>query len=286
MALSVPFLWGLNVVAVKTGVTQIPPLFLLAVRFLIVAGLTLPFARPPLWEEVKPLALVSITMGVGSFGLLFLGVARSDVSSAAIAGQLGVPFSALLAVLVFRERLGWRRILGILLALAGVVVIAGAPRSAGNLAGLALVVTSSVAWAVANILLKRYGPFDTLKLTAWGAVFTAPPLLILSAFFEHEQMAALGRASPVAWGSLAFIAIGSSIVAYGFWYFLLNRYAVGQVVPFALLSPVFSVLAGVVVLGDRLTLPILVGGLMTVAGVGIIEIRLMHWGRPATALRT
>ena len=286
MALLVPFLWGLNVVAVKMGATQIPPLFLLALRFLIVAGLTLPFARLPLWEEVKPLALVSITMGVGSFGLLFLGVARSDVSSAAIAGQLGVPFSALLAVLLLRERLGWRRVLGILLALAGVVVIAGAPRSAGNLAGLALVVTSSVAWAVANILLKRYGPFDTLKLTAWGAVLTAPPLLMLSAFFEHGQMAALGQASPVAWGSLAFIAIGSSIVAYGFWYFLLNRYAVSQVVPFALLSPVFSVLAGVVVLGDRLTLPILAGGLMTVAGVGIIEIRLMHWGRPATALRT
>lgn len=286
MALAVPFLWGINVVAVKIGALQIPPLFLLALRFLIVAGLTLPFARPPRWEAFGSLAAVSITLGVGSFGLLFLGVARADVSSVAIAGQLGAPFSTALAVILFRERLGWRRIVGMALAFAGVVVLAGAPRSAGNLAGLGLVVASSVAWAVANILLKRYGPFDTLKLTAWGAVCTAPPLLLLSALFEHGQVAALGQASPTAWGALAFIAIGSSIVAYGFWYYLLNRFAVSQVVPFALLSPVFSVLAGVAVLGDRLTSPILVGGLMTIAGVSLIELRLSYRGRLFPALRT
>lgn len=286
MALAVPFLWGINVVAVKIGALQIPPLFLLALRFLIVAGLTLPFARPPRWEEFGPLAAVSITLGVGSFGLLFLGVARADVSSVAIAGQLGVPFSTALAVILFRERLGWRRIVGILLAFAGVVVLAGAPRSAGNLAGLALVIASSMAWAVANVLLKRHGPFDPLKLMAWGAVCTAPPLLLLSALFEHGQMAALTQASPAAWGALAYIAIGSSIVAYGFWYFLLNRFAVSQVVPFALLSPVFSVLAGVAVLGDRLTLPILAGGLMTIAGVSLIELRLSYRGRWFPALRT
>jgi O-acetylserine/cysteine efflux transporter len=71
--------------------------------------------------------------------------------------QIQVPFAAILAAVVFKERLHWRRLLGIAIAFLGVLLIAGEPRFAGQLAALALILAAACVWATASIQIKLLG---------------------------------------------------------------------------------------------------------------------------------
>ncbi|MEX1056594.1 MAG: EamA family transporter [Natronospirillum sp.] len=273
LAVLVAALWGGNFVAVKYGTQDFPPIFLLALRFILVAILVLPFTGRLPRQCIGPVLAISVTLGGLHFGLMFIGISRIEASTAAIAGQLGVPFSTLLAVAIFRERLTARRVLGTLVAFAGVAILAGAPEIGNDLLGLGLIIGAAFAWAVANSIIKHYGPFDTYMLTGWMAAFAAPQLLIVSLLAESGQWQSLQTASWPAWTGLFYTVIASSIIAYAVWYTLIGRNDVSQVVPFTLLAPVFAIIAAVILLGEPLTVPLVVGGLLTISGVALCEMR-------------
>jgi O-acetylserine/cysteine efflux transporter len=63
------------------------------------------------------------------------------------------------------------------------------------------------------------------------------------------------------------------LAGYGIWYTLLARNRVSQLIPFMLLVPVFAVVSGIAVLGEELTIEILGGGLLVIAGVGLVVLR-------------
>jgi O-acetylserine/cysteine efflux transporter len=281
MGVAVAALWGANFAAVKIGTEEFPPVFMLALRFALVATLMLPFVNRPRRPEVLPILAVSITLGGLHFGLMFVGLNFIDASSAAIAGQLGVPFSTILAVIFFDEKLGWRRVVGVTVAFAGVAILAGAPRLDGQLVGLFVVITSSFAWAVSNIILKRYGPVQPFTLTGWMALFAVPQLLLVSAVMETNQWQAVIAADWTGWAALLYTVVGSSILAYGLWYTLINKHPVSHVVSFTLLAPVFAVAAAATILSEPVTLSLVLGGLLTLLGVGIVEIRMrrLRWRR-------
>lgn len=285
LALLVALIWGGNFVAVKIATADFPPVFLAALRFSCVAAIMLPFVKVPPRHCLLPVLLVSTCLGGLHFGLMFLGLSRIDASTAAIATQLGVPFSTLLAVLLFKERLGWRRIAGIAVAFAGVIVLAGAPQVAQDIPGLLIVVAAALAWAVANSIIKHFGPFDTMMLTAWMALFAAPQLLLVSWLSESGQWQSVLAASPSAWLALAYIVIGASLIAYNLWYALINSNPVSQVVPFTLLAPVFAVVVATVVLDEPLTWGLVLGGGITIIGVALCELRLRRRrGQPEVAV--
>lgn len=273
LATLVAALWGGNFIAVKLATREFSPLLLLALRFLIAGLLMLPLAGRLPRRCLVPVLVVSVTLGVLHFGLMFAGVQRIDVGIASIATQLGVPFSTLLAVVLFRDRLGWRRLLGVTIAFGGVVVLTGAPGAVGDLPGLGLVVAGAFAWAVSNAVIKHYGPFDTHMLTAWMGLLATPQLLGLSLLLETGQWQSLVDATWVGWAALAYTVVGSTIIAYSLWYWLINTNPVSHVVPFTLLAPVFAVAAAALLLGEQITMPLLIGGAMTIAGVGLCELR-------------
>lgn len=270
-ALAVVVLWGMNFVAIKIGVVLIPPLLLTALRFAVVAVALAPFFRPRR-AQLRGILLVSFALGVMHFGLLFIAIKGMDAATAAIATQLGVPFSAILAALFFGDRLGWRRGLGMVLAFAGVALLAGEPNSPDILA-LLLVAIAALAWAASNILIKKLGTIDALTLNGWIALFATPQLLVASAIVETGQVSAILNAGWVGAASVAYTAIGSSIIAYTLWYRLLARHDINQVVPFTLLAPVVGLISGVVMLGEPLTWHKVAGGILTIGGVAIIQIR-------------
>src|SRR3546814_2272947 len=74
---------------------------------------------------------------------MFHGLKTVDAGTASIAIQLQVPFASLLAAIVFKDKLGWRRALGMAIAFIGVAVIAGEPRLAGQYLALGFVIIAS-----------------------------------------------------------------------------------------------------------------------------------------------
>ncbi len=269
LALATMLVWGVNVAAVKTGLEELPPFLLMSLRFALVAALTVPFftAPPAPLRHVVPL---SVTLGFLHFGLLFAGLSGTDAAIAVILLQVQVPFAVILARILHGDRPGRRRITGIAVAFAGVALVIGRPESESELPSLLLILAAALAWAVAAFQIKAMGRVDGRALNGWIALLALPQLLAASFLFEHGQAEALLAAGWRGWGAVAYSALLATLVGYGLWYGLVRRYAMSLVMPFTLLVPVFGVASGIVFLGEPLTWALVVGGALTVAGVGII----------------
>jgi len=276
-ALAVALLWGGNVVAVKVAVETLPPFLLMGIRFTIVALLLAPFFRPRR-AQVPGLLALALVLGVGHFGLMFVAIRGMDAAAAAVAVQMTIPFSALLAWLVYREALGWARAFGVGLAFAGIVLLAGEPHANG-LWPLLVMAASTLCWAVSNVMIKRVGTIDPLTINGWVALFAVPILFLCSALFEHGQVEAIAATGPVGWAGLAYTVIGASLIAYTLWYRLVRRHSLNRIVPFTLLGPAAGITGGVLLLGEQLTWQKLVGGILVVSGVAAVQM----WSGKGTA---
>ena len=192
-AVAIPLLWGYQFVVIKMGVTEFPPLFFLALRFLAIALLVVPFVKRPTRQQLGPIVAISIFLGGLNFGLFYVGLALGSGSMSAVAYQLATPFTVLLAWPLLAERPSLTTSAGVVLAFVGVVVLAAGPGLSANALPLLLVVGAALAFAVSNVLTKRYGPFDPLMLMGWSSLLTVPQVMLISLLLEHGQLASLSR---------------------------------------------------------------------------------------------
>ena len=285
LALLVMLIWGFNFTVVKVGVGAMPPIFFVALRFALVALLMIGFVAVPR-AQLRQIAWLALVLGGIHFTTMFTAISLVDSGTAAVVVQLQVPFAAILAAIVFKDRIHWRSALGMVLAFAGVVVIAGEPRLGGGLPAMSLMVVASMAFAVANIQIKSLGAVDGHALNAWTALFAAPLLFVISFSLENGQIEALRALDWSGAGALAYQVIAMVVVSYWIWYRLLARYTVSQVMPFMLLLPGLAMLFGVLLLGESADWKKLLGGLMTVSGVAIIIFRRARVTEPRTGSTT
>src|SRR3984957_14208682 len=272
-AVAVPLLWGYQFVAIKVGVTEFPPLFFLALRFLAIALLLVPFVERPTRQQFGPVAAISLFLGGLNFGLFYVGLGLGSGSLSAVAYQLATPFTVLLAWPLLAERPSLTTSAGVGLAFVGVVVLAAGPGMSANALPLLLVVAAAFAFAVSNVLTKRYGPFDPLTLMAWSSLLTVPQVLLMSLLLEYGQLASLVTADGRGWVGLAHTNFIGGIVGFGLWFWLIGRCSRGRVAAFGLLLPVFALISSVLFLGDRVTPKLVVGGLLAISGVAITQLR-------------
>ncbi|HET6522108.1 MAG TPA: EamA family transporter [Geminicoccaceae bacterium] len=278
VALAVAAVWGFNFIAAKAALGQIPPLLLTALRFAVVAAVLVPFAPRP--ERLLPVFVVSVCLGVVHFALMFWAMALTTrIAPIAVAVQLSVPFGALLAAFLLNDRLGRRRLLGMALALAGVVLMTFDPVVLAELDALGLAVASAFLWALGSVLSKRLRVADAFTLNAYMALLATPQLLVLSLLFERDHVAVLTGADLAAWAAVLYMALAVTVFGYGVWFSLLRRYPVNLVMPFQLTVPPFAALFSMLVLGEVLTWQVAAGGLVTIVGVGVVLLRRPELGR-------
>ena len=277
LILLIMVIWGLNYPVGKIGVGAVPPMMMIALRFMVVAALLLPFVPAP-WPHMRRVFYLSIMIGVFHFAPNFTGLKLVDSGVGAILNQLSVPFSAILAAIFFKDRIGWRRLLGMALAFVGVAVLVGEPKRPTDLFGASLMIAASLAWAISIVQTKFLKDVHPLALVGWMCLMAAPQLVVLSLLLEHRPVEAAFAMGWAGWGPILYMAVFVSIVSHSLWYGLVHRHPINVTAPFALLTPVFGVLFGVLILNEQLTWWMLAGGLLTLAGVTIITIR-----RPAQA---
>ncbi len=269
---AVVILWGANFSAAKMAIEQIPPLAMLALRFGLLVIILGPFLVRRPKAPFGRLLVAALCLGGFHFGLLMTGLSGTDASAAAIVIQLAQPFSALLAWAVYREVPRPLQGAGMLLAFAGVYILADSPRFQTDWLPLLIVAAAAFAWALANILIQRIGAINVFELNAWVAAIAMPVMLGMSLLLESGQAAAIDGADAWAWGAIGFQVVGSTIVAYGCWYWLLGRHSVNRLVPIMLLVPVLGVLITVPVLGEPLSWAKVLGGLLTILGVAVMQV--------------
>lgn len=282
-ALATVLLWGCNFVAVKYAVSHVPPFFVTAIRFALLAVLLAPFLRVPR-ARYKDIVGYALIMGVGHFSIMFYAIQFLDISTTGIVLQLGTPFVVLLAWLMLKETFGIWRMAGMAMAFSGIVILIGVPTVGVDVPSLLVLVVAAFMWALGSIRAKQIQNVSPFSLIAWMALIVAPVSLGLSFLTEADQVAALQAADQRFWMALIYMTVASSIAGYGLWYWLLNRYDVTAVAPFNLLVPLIAVTSGVTIMGDELTLTKLIGGGMILGGVTLITVRQIIVSRRARVM--
>ncbi|MBM3486637.1 MAG: EamA family transporter [Alphaproteobacteria bacterium] len=285
VAIFVVMVWAFNVVAAKAGVEQIPAMLLLACRMALIAVLAVWFVPMPRRREIPGLFLLALVIGPLHFGLTTMAVLYIDAGTATIGLQTMAPFAVLLAWMVFGDPIGWRRIAGMVIAFAGILLVTGQPHVADNVLGIVLIVVSGFFFAVANVLMRWLRPTDATAMNVWIAVFAAPQALLVSFAIEDRQWAVLVDADWRGYGAIAYQAIIASLIGHTLWIRLIARYRTNQTMPFTLLMPAFGVLFGALVFGERVTWETLAGGAVTAFGVWLVVMGRLAASEPVRAVR-
>ncbi|PHY21747.1 DMT family transporter [Caulobacter sp. BP25] len=250
----------------------VPPLYYAAVRFALVAVITLPWLLPaprPTWRMV----LVGLLMGGGNFALLFMGLTTASPSAAAVVIQLGVPFTTVLSVLMLGERIRWRRGAGIALTLLGAVVVMWSPHGIELSPGLWLIVAAAFTGSLGAVMMKQIEGVKPLQFQAWVGFSSLWPLGLMSALMEPGQVAAGLHAGWPFLAAVVFSALVVSVLAHTAYYGLIQRYEANLIAPLTLMTPLFTIGMGVVVTNDHFDLRMGIGAALALLGVLIIALR-------------
>lgn len=273
LLLAITLVWGFNVVVSKFGIEEIPPLLFTSLRFALLALALIPWLRVHR-GSMNAIIVAALLSGALHFGFMFVALAKAqNVSSVAIAGQLGVPFTTLLSVALLGETVRWRRWTGILLAFAGVCVMGFDPQVFARATSLGFAIASAFLGSLGLIAIKKLPPIRPLELQAWFAWVSWPLLLALSLAFERPVLADLRDVSLVGWGAVLYTSLAASLFAHTCFFLLVQRYPVTSVAPLTVLAPVFAVVFCVTLLGDQLTPRLALGSSCTLLGVLIITLR-------------
>lgn len=273
LAIVVALVWGGNFAASKYALLHFPPFYVIFIRYLFVTLLLLPFAKPIGLSKKQLFILSLLTIGLHFtlvFAALWLGL---DIGTTVVVIQLGAPFSCLLGVIFLKDYLGPWRTLGMVVAFIGIIVVAGTPNVSDNWWAFVLAIAGASAWAASNVYMKTLGPVPVMPLLFWTGLFSLPQTLLVSLLIESDHLTLLQTAPWTAWTGIAYSGMVSTIVGYGVWYWLLRNYHVSQVTPYSLLVPVGGFTSGIVFFGEELTMHMLAGAAITIAGVAIITVR-------------
>lgn len=254
LALAVVAVWGTNFVVIQHALHTMPPLLLAVLRFaLALLPAALFVARPAVpW---RLLAAYGVLIGAGQFGLLYLAMSgRITPGLASLVVQTQVFFTIGLAGLADGERVRAPQVLALLMATAGIGVIAAHTGGDATLPGLLLVLAAALAWASGNQAARRMGRVHMLGVVVWSSAFALPPLLLLSLLVEGPARisGALAAADAGTWAAVAWQAAGNTLFGYAAWGWLMARHPAATIAPMALLVPVFGMGASALLLGESL----------------------------------
>ncbi|HUP32104.1 MAG TPA: DMT family transporter [Gaiellaceae bacterium] len=261
--------WGLTFVQVKDAVALYPLFAFLAVRFAI-AALVL---AAPAAGRMRSLGRRGGTAGAALGLLLALGYAlqtagleRTTVSSAGFITGLYVVFTPLLALLLFRTRVGRAVWLGVVLAVAGLAMLSGV--GAGDAGGDLLVLGGSAAYSLQIVLLERYAPrYDAVAFTQAEMLAACAGFVIVAVALGQVE---LPRGWTV-WGALLVTGIFASALGFLVQTWAQRRLSAARTALAFALEPVWAGIFGFWLAGDRLGVLGWGGCAVIMAGIAVAE---------------
>lgn len=282
LATLIAALWGFNFVPIKVALDDFPPLLMAALRFTAAAvPAVFLVRRPPV--AARWFVLIGVPLGVGQFGLLFIGMSMGmPAGLASVVLQVQAIFTALFAGLLLRERLAARQIAGMAVAFAGVALLGAAQAEGGSpVAAFLMCLGGAAGWGLANVGMRRMNqvteqPVDAFGFMVWMSLVPPVPLLVLSLVFEGPGALpdSMRHVSLAGLASLAFIAYVATLFGFGAWGWLMRRYEAGTVAMYSLLVPPFGLVSAALLLGEHVGTTRLAGAALIIAGVGAGSVRL------------
>ncbi len=196
-----------------------------------------------------------------------------NTSFAILLMQLNIPMTILLAKFLFNEQISEKSLIGVILAFTGMMIVVGDPYSKGEFWAVILLLLSAFFCAIFNIQNRIFKRIPPLSLLCWTSLISTPHLFLLSYFLEGNTYHYLADLTFKGVFAVLYGSIIAGIIGNALWIYLLQSYPVNLVVPFNLLVPVFGISISILILKEYPSLAIIIGGLITLGGVAITQLR-------------
>lgn len=266
--------WAMNVVVSKIAVSTlgVPPLFYTVLRSATVVAVLMPLLLRGRPARLPLVLLIGFAITGGSFGLQFIGLQTASPSAVGIVSLAGAPLTVLFAILFLGEEVGWRRGLGMALALGGVGLAIGVPSGSSDPVGLGFAFAGVLIGAFASIFVKRL-EVGAVALQAWAGVASFAIMLPGTLALESGQFEVIAAAPLAVTACVLFAGVVVSVGAHSAYFRLFQQHDANLVVPLTLLTPLLTIAFGTWLTGDAVHWPLIVGGTMAMIGVAIIVLR-------------
>lgn len=269
-------LGGATQAITKIGLESIPPLSFAFIRFLIAGVIISPFLlKTNFLKDLKLLIPFSL-LGTINIAFFILGIKTTTATIGTIL-YAGVPLlTAVFLFVLFKERLARKKQAGIIIGFIGVVFVALLPviergaRFSGDLLGNMLIGIGVISWSLYMVYskkkLKSFSPLAVTSAFIWVTCLSLFPLFLTDLISYPNWWQSVTFSGVL---SLGYISIISTVIVY-----LLNQYAIkhgGSILASMqfYLFPIFAYISAFFLLGERLTLGLIIGGCLALVGVYI-----------------
>jgi drug/metabolite transporter (DMT)-like permease len=266
--------WGTNYAATKFAALSIPPISVVAIRFLV-GGLLMYTALRILEPESKLARKDLLPMaGLGCLGVAIgqttftFGVSLTSAANTGFIFATAPVWGLLFGFVLGLERPTWRGAAGVGLSILGVGVIfyEGLGLEGASLIGDLLVLLAAMGFGAYTVLsmrvLVRYSP---LAVATYPILFGAPLVLLVSVpFFTRLEWEGVGMG---AWAAVVFSAVFATAFAFSAWQIGVSRIGANRVLVYQYLISLTGVASGIVFFGEVLGFEKLLGGAVTLFGV-------------------
>ena len=270
-------IWGLAFVAIKQAVTELTPVNLALLRWLVASVpflVLLPIIGRPKARfergDIPRLLVVALANVAGYHLSLYYAETTLSAGLSALLTSFGPIFIAILSYFLLNEKAGRKVLIGLLLAIAGTAVLSTGSISFNDLSSYAGIIENlitALCYALFTVLGKplvhKYGSASTTIMAGLVGTAMMLPLLSQSFFIQASALSTLG------WVSVLYLSLLSTVFGYLMFYALVSRGAVTRLSIQLYLIPVVSVVGGALLLNEPVTLSVAVGGGMMLAAVAI-----------------
>ncbi len=268
-------IWGFVPTSTRHVVQTLTPGNILLARFLVgaLAAVVLiwGFRAPMPSRELIPRAVFLGLLGQLGFNVpLAYGIQHVEAGTVALISGMSSVFIAALAVPLLGERLQARVVIGLMLALAGSVLVT--VMSGGELSltrdqamGSLLILLSAILWAVYSVVVKPWlGKIPPTSIPMLGSIAGLPLMIPIGA---AGLMSGIGELTWTGWLGVAQFTITASVIAPILWAVGLQRGEASRAGLYLYLTPLFGVIVSAILLNEPITLGTIAGGGLIVAGV-------------------
>jgi len=281
LMLFVTVCWAANIIAGKEALTGFGALALAQLRMLgaavFYAALFVPgrLVRRLQFSWGKRFFLVVLAAGAMALNqIAFIGgMARSTVAHTGLVVALGPVMVLVIAVVIRLEALTTGKIVGMLIAFAGVGILTSdnaGQGSTGHWKGDLILLSGTLVFAIYTVLMKEVANhFDTLTLNT--LVFVLAAIMLAPFCVRAVSRTNLSAVTLEAWWGLVFLIVFGTVISYLLFAYVMTEMAASRAAAFNYLQPVIASGLGIWVLSERLTWKVLIGGIVILAGVYLTE---------------
>jgi drug/metabolite transporter (DMT)-like permease len=259
---------GANFIAVSLSNKELPPLFGATLRFALAALIFFLIARarriPLAGGRDVVGAMIYGMLGIGAgYAFLYYALVRLHAGTVAVIVASVPLFTLAIAVLFSQERFSFNRIAGGILAIAGIVILRG---FGGDFvpSHFFAAILGAISIAASSVVAKAFPNVHPLNMNAIGTAAGTVLLAISSLIFGERWMLPREGTTFIVVG---WLVIAGSVGLFQLWLFVIKRWTASATAYSATGMPVVAAILGIFILGQPITMEVLVGGVLVIVAV-------------------